>query len=1495
VAVITKLAKGYDPDYPFKQQGRWAGDYFDVKGEPRGRWWGTGAAALGLAPGSEVDRATYRTLVADHLDPRDGTTRLGRSPGNAAARAEALYQEKLRAEPHATNKRQFELRKEAQREARQGPAYLEVDNSISKSISVFYASFGESARSARLAGDEEARKDWSGWLREFDEMIYAANQAGLDYFEREAGYTRSGYHGRRVDGQEAGHFDRARLVIAQFLQHTSRDDDIHLHVHNIIATVAQAIMDEKWRTPDSLGYNEVYMAVSAIVSLHLEAALRRRFGVRWVPRGCHCPHGKCADLSKCQSNFGCEIDGISRADVECFSSRRQSITKELREWAAEFEREFKRAPSQRELASKHEEIWDSTRKGKPEGAIDFDKLHSAWARKLKTQRGRDLESLAAEVWDEATVRAGRRSDDDDSEPDPAVLRAAALKALARCQAQQSKWSRYQLIHELGSVLPPEVRDLAPERMLPLLEGLADRVLASEFEPVVCLEAPELADVPESLIRDDGLPVYRRHMMTKYATAAHLSTEEQLLADAGHRRAPLVERERAAQLLGSDSATLKAQLERKPEAGSEEKTATGLRLDQAAAIWSALTDRKTSTVLTGPAGSGKTYTLAAAAVVAKQAGVRHVYGTAASQAATNVLAEKLASAGITATVLNSAQLLDAVSKPAGHPGRVHIWPGSLILTDEASMLPTGHAAAIKRIAARTGSKELTAGDQEQLQAPQEGGAMGMQARRHGFLQLAEPVRFALRWERDATLRLRAGDVAVADEYDQQGRIRGGTPEEVLEDAAQDTVTLLADGQDVILMARSRDHVRELSRRVRDELLRLGLVEDGRTVPLAEGARASVRDLVVIRKNDHQAGLANGDVVRIEAIEEDGRVRIRKATGRDPDTGQPVFADRTMLRKGVRQADAAYARTVHTAQGGQGTIGIAVVCGDEDRQWLYPAMTRGTDANYAYVMTGSPKVADPAAGPAPAPELARFDRVERMRAGIPPESAEPAEGQREASAVLADIIGRDGTELSATEYRARQLANADHLGLLDAMWQDATAAPRVARYRQILDEVVPPVYAVAADRSARATWLWRTLRGAEAAGLDVREVMREAVESRSLAGARDVCAVIDDRIRKQTDHLVPLPEGRWSDRVPQVDDPGLQKYLGQIAAAADGRVDRLGPFTAQERPEWAVATLGDVPDEPEARREWERKAGQIRKFRERYWDHPAEPVGPRPSMATPEKLAAWHAAAEAAGRPADGPDVRMRDTGSLLRIRDSYEAETAWAPRFVTPELRSMRNAVREAELTRARAAAEARAAEAKGDQARADQQRRLAESSVSLRGWYEQRTADLEKADTDYREWERTTEGARALAVAADAEVRRREPGLGLAPLKSAEPAPVTEAERAELHSPSDVVPKAEPGPAERALAATYAEHAEGLAEIDKARAGSPGWLRELAEARPAFREELADRQSLRVPDPDPDAPDHGPAWPSIGPCERDAIWQPPVPQMPAAPGTAPQHEAEAGA
>jgi len=42
-------------------------------------------------------------------------------------------------------------------------------------------------------------------------------------------------------------------------------------------------------------------------------------------------------------------------------------------------------------------------------------------------------------------------------------------------------------------------------------------------------------------------------------------------------------------------------------------------------------------------------------------------------------------------------------------------------------------------------------------------------------------------------------------------------------------------------------------------------------------------------------------------------------------------------------------IHSAQGATIHTGVALVAGGEDRQWLYPAMTRGTDVNLAFVFT------------------------------------------------------------------------------------------------------------------------------------------------------------------------------------------------------------------------------------------------------------------------------------------------------------------------------------------------------------------------------------------------------------------------------------------------------------------------------------------------------------------------------------------------------------------
>ena len=71
----------------------------------------------------------------------------------------------------------------------------------------------------------------------------------------------------------------------------------------------------------------------------------------------------------------------------------------------------------------------------------------------------------------------------------------------------------------------------------------------------------------------------------------------------------------------------------------------------------------------------------------------------------------------------------------------------------------------------------------------------------------------------------------------------------------------------------DHAlrRELSRRIRDDLIRLGIVAAGPAVRIADGAVASAGDLIICTRNDHtvEAGepgrtLANGDLLRIDAV-------------------------------------------------------------------------------------------------------------------------------------------------------------------------------------------------------------------------------------------------------------------------------------------------------------------------------------------------------------------------------------------------------------------------------------------------------------------------------------------------------------------------------------------------------------------------------------------------------------------------------------------------------
>ena len=1432
MAVVVTVAKGYDLGYIWKTQDRAAervisGYYLNAAqaGEPPGRWWGPGAQALGLSPGQTVERQPY-DAVYRQTDPRTGA-KLGRPRGRYPTFADHLAR-LTAAEPHATAERIIELEREAAQATRQPAAYTDVTISFSKSISVLHASIRENERRARRADDRKAAAYWAGREQRFQEVLHRANRAALEYLQAWAGVTRTGYHGPLVDGRDPGRFEAAGLIVTSWLQGTSRDGDPQDHIHNQIARITRTVSDGKWRALDTMSVRAVLGALQAIAATTVECDLTREFGVEWIPRA---------------DGRGNEIRGVTQAQMDAYSTRTIQVHEKERELARAWERKHGRAPTSRELLHIASDATLQSRTGKEAGPVDWAALAARWDATL----GGQLAAIAPAVSNargpaaHASEHHGGRAPT--GPPSREVQVRALAKALVLVSDQHPAWTRHDLLKQLALVMPPETRQMNPEEAQELLLGLAEEALSGRIGEVVCLEAPEWSPLPASLRRElDGRSIYTRPGVARYATAAQLSLEERLVAHAQAQGAPRLPGEMAARRLGTDAALLEAHLRGRAHDTRGYAAPRGLRLDQATAVWHVLTSPRTVEVITGPAGTGKTCVLATAA----QIWDGPVVGTATSQNATN----ELRHAGVQVAA-NTTRLLADLTE-----GRIP--PGSLIVSDEGSMISITHLAVLTEYAARNRCKLILAGDQEQLAAVEGGGAMALLADRLGYVQLLEPVRFTAEWERAASLRLRSGDTTALDEYDQHGRIRGAPPDQAMDQTARAYVASYLTGRAVLLVAADWTRCRELSERIRDDLIHLGLVDTARTIRIADGAEASPGDLIICRRNDHgiEAGepgraLANGDILRIEAITRRG-IMVRRLLEPDRETGQRRFTALAFRYDGYHSSDLAYAITGHSAQGATVHTGIALVTGNEDRQWLYPAMTRGTDANLAFVFTAPARPADPAPGTRSAPELDRYDRLRRERAGHPPAPAAIAEhggpDLREPIAVLADVLGRDGAELSASTIRQQNLANADHLAVLNAIWTAETRAVRDDRYRDLVTAALPPGYR--SQLSHQSRWLFRTLRSAELAGLDPAEVLRTAITARDLAGARDIAAVMDARIRPRVHPLLPQPQGPWASRVPALPDPERRAYLAQIAAMMDDRTRRLGQHLAQHPPPWAITALGPVPADPAARRDWEHKASSISAYRETYgYSHSDNPIGPEPACTTPDQRAAWHEAFAALG-PADGPDVRAMPDGRLWLIRDTYAAETARAPRHVGKELRLARLGAANAAQGAIRAAAEAQAARKAGDHARAARHETLAVSYRALHDLYRQREQTFAQTMIDRQEWEHATVHSSHLAIAADTELRCRHPQRKIELLRSAEPVPVSHTDREQLHLVPDQ-------------------------KIGEIAAGA----RDLATQRQAFRMKIGERQGQKVTSEDlgwGDLDDAFPVWRAPG---RDAILQPPKPQI----------------
>ncbi|MHB1536763.1 MAG: hypothetical protein ACYC1D_19575 [Acidimicrobiales bacterium] len=402
-----------------------------------------------------------------------------------------------------------------------------------------------------------------------------------------------------------------------------------------------------------------------------------------------------------------------------------------------------------------------------------------------------------------------------------------------------------------------------------------------------------------------------------------------------------------------------------------------------------------------------------------------------------------------------------------------------------------------------------------------------------------------------------------EYDRRGRFTGGSAAEAEDAAFAAAMADRARGLDVYLLADTNDVVARLGRRVRDQLVAAGHVDDTRTVTLADGNHVGVGDQIVTRDNDRLNRsddgrfVANRDLWAVRAIGDSGGLRVTRVdTDQTVDLEADYVADRVQL---------AYASTIHTAQGGTRDASHTVLTPRSTRTSAYVGLTRGRDENHAYVVCTRPEGAD-YDGPANDPLAVLGDILERPE---PPEA--PA----------------------ALKVQADEAIRAVSLATLFPIWQDLLGNLGARHASAALAAIGGPDLADATLASPAWPALAARLRRLEAAGLDPAVALAAAAAQAPLDDADDVAAVLHWRLRHSE---ASAADAATSFAALTPDAPGdLCETAAQVAAAMDTRTAVLAHDLEANPPLW-VDALGERPDDSEGQRGWLGRAGVVAGYSE-----------------------------------------------------------------------------------------------------------------------------------------------------------------------------------------------------------------------------------------------------------------------------------------------------------
>ncbi|TCD53847.1 hypothetical protein EJ419_06235 [Alloscardovia theropitheci] len=817
--------------------------------------------------------------------------------------------------------------------------------------------------------------------RELDAMWKQSLSEAIGQFEHDAAYGRIG----------KGGVARTKLTgftIAAYQHYTNRNGEPHYHTHAVISNLATR-EDGSIVALDGRTLLSVKEHINILHAQRLRSIMHENWGIEWT----------LTDSVSGDKTKVWEMRNMPREILEEVSTRRTHITNRLNELIEKYETTHGHTPTGRELKMLEQRAWNDTRHRKTQDTISVDtcvqrvqeipQTRDIDASELvASQHGQDTQTytydhldhthilhlmtplLEANLTDEA--HASRSSNASENEVSQAFEHTVA--------ANKTTFSLDHII-ATAQTLTDGLNLKTVDDHVAIAHHITRECL-TRFIPIT----PERYRIPDELVNDprytlttsvgDHVSVLDMKKGTSlYASITLMDAEKNLLTliDTTHDNG-LLDRETVTDLLDQYN----------------QQTRYPLSVDQYDAAVAALTTKRHIFSIIGAAGTGKTTTLKAMKyVIDHTLGEGHLIGSAPSTRAAEEMSESMniTCANIAAILTENthhavAKNIQRIEQQLSDPtvsieekknlraqlvrdrtqlAQYTIPDNSVLIVDEAGMASSTDLAKLSQLAADHNTRVIYTGDHMQLGAVGEGsGALYetyLQGKDH-YAQLTTLFRFTDEHEAHITQDLRDGILskdgtysAIRD-YRNMNRIHQSMSEDAMsEKAYSDTLTDLAHGYDVILMAADNDTVAHMNERFTLDLMAQGKVETNPALrtEFADGVSYGKGDHIITRKNTGRnittslgERVHNGDHWTITNVDIERQIVEVKNPQNEETARLPFWY--------VKQyAQGGYTSTIHLAQGATYDKARVIINTDSilNRASLYVAQTRGKTSNEIYV--------------------------------------------------------------------------------------------------------------------------------------------------------------------------------------------------------------------------------------------------------------------------------------------------------------------------------------------------------------------------------------------------------------------------------------------------------------------------------------------------------------------------------------------------------------------